>query len=273
MADTNPAADDHLAQVVSSFASAPDQRAREVMQAAVCHLHEFAREVGLTREEWASGIAFLTAVGQRCDEVRQEFVLLSDTLGLSMLLEILADQPAPGATEATVLGPFYVDGAPERSFGESIVDDPATGGDPLVLCGAVRDLDGAPVAGATIDVWQVQPNGLYDIEEDPARRNLRGRFRTGRDGGYELRTVRPVDYTVPHDGPVGAMLRAAGRAVWRPAHIHLKVSAAGFAPLVTHVFDEESPRLREDVVFGVRHSIVARLGGPECRFDIALAPA
>lgn len=260
---------EHSRQVCATFAGA-EPRIAEVMQAAVRHLSAFVEEVGLTREEWRAGIDFLTAVGQKCEGDRQEFILLSDTLGVSMLLEMVNDQPAPGATEPTVLGPFYIPGAAARSFGESIVDDPSTGGEPLVLEGAVRDLDGRPVAGATIDVWQVQPNRRYDIEEDGQKRNLRGVFTSAADGRYQVRTVRPVDYTVPDDGPVGDMLRVAGRDAWRPAHIHLMVRAAGFRPLVTHVFDQASPWLGQDAVFGVRESIIAPMDDGSCHFDLVV---
>ena len=259
--------EEHRRQVCESFAGAADARTAQIMTAAVEHLHAFVQEVGLTREEWMAGIRFLTAVGQRCDEVRQEFILLSDTLGVSMLLELVDGSPAPGATEPTVLGPFHVPGAPHRRFGDSIVDDPSTGGEPLVLGGTVRDLDGRPVPGATLDIWQVQPNGLYDIEEDPGRRNLRGVFLADGEGRFEVRTVRPVDYTIPHDGPVGEMLRAAGREPWRPAHIHMAVDAPGYKKLVTHVFDRASRHLGADAVFGVRPSILASMDGGECRFD------
>ena len=262
--------DEHLRQVCDAFGRAASPRTAEVLAAAVRHLHAFVEEVGLTRTEWLTGINFLTAVGKNCDEVRQEFILLSDALGVSMLVEMVNEQPAPGATEPTVLGPFYVEGAPVRSFGESIVDDPSTVGEPLVLHGTVTGLDGAPIPDATIDVWQVQPNGLYDIEEDRQKRNLRGVFRTRGDGRYELHTVRPVDYTIPDDGPVGEMLRVAGRHSWRPAHVHLMVGAPGFKTLVTHVFDEASPWLREDAVFGVRDSIVASMKDGNCRFDVVL---
>ncbi len=234
------------------------------------HLHAFVEEVGLTRSEWQIGIDFLTAVGHRCDEVRQEFILLSDILGVSMLMEMINEQPAAGAAEPTVLGPFYVDDAPPRSFGESIVDDPMTGGTPLVLRGTVMDLQGRPIPWATIDVWQVQPNGLYDIEEDRRKRNLRGLFVTDDHGRFDVRTVRPVDYTIPDDGPVGEMLRASGRPSWRPAHIHLKVASPGFKTLITHVFDEASPWLEEDAVFGVRPSNVTSMSDGDCRFDLVL---
>jgi catechol 1,2-dioxygenase len=262
---------EHLRQVCSTFARAPNQRASTILLAAVRHLHAFAEEVGLTRSEWQAGIEFLTVVGHKCDGVRQEFVLLSDTFGLSMLVEMINERAADGATEPTVLGPFYIEEAPSRSFGDSIVDDPLTGGTPLVLQGTVKDLDGHPIPQATIEVWQVQPNGLYDVEEDVRKRNLRGLFATGEDGRYEIRTVRPVDYTIPDDGPVGEMLRATGRLSWRPAHVHLKVASPGFKTLVTHVFDEASPWLDQDAVFGVRKSIVAGMSDGVCSFDLALA--
>jgi protocatechuate 3,4-dioxygenase beta subunit len=262
--------EEHRRRVCATFDQAANARTAEVLAAAVRHLHAFVEEVGLTREEWLTGIEFLTAVGQRCDDVRQEFILLSDTLGVSMLLEMVNEQPVAGATEPTVLGPFYVEGAPPRAFGDSIVDDPATAGEPLLLHGTVSDLDGRPIPNATIDVWQVQPNGLYDIEEDPHKRNLRGFFHTGPDGRYEIRTLRPVDYTIPDDGPVGEMLRVAGRESWRPAHIHLIVGAPGFKRLVTHVFDQSSAWLDQDAVFGVRHSIVASMDEGDCLFDVVL---
>jgi catechol 1,2-dioxygenase len=264
----NPA--QHCLDVCSAFGQAADPRMTEVMEAAVRHLHAFVEEVGLTREEWLAGINFLTEVGKNCDDVRQEFVLLSDTLGVSMLVEMVNEQPAPGSTEPTVLGPFYVEGALPRAFGDSIVDDPSTGGEPLVLHGTLTDLDGHPIPEATIEVWQVQPNGLYDIEENPQKRNLRGVFRTRGDGTYEVRTVRPVDYTIPDDGPVGAMLRTAGRKPWRPAHVHLMVRAPGYKPLVTHAFDAGSPWLSEDAVFGVRGSIIAPMDDGDCQFDLVI---
>lgn len=262
---------EHTEQVCSSFGPG-DARLTELMRAAVRHLHAFAEEVQLTREEWLAGIRFLTAVGQRSDDARQEFILLSDTLGLSMLLEMLQAPPAPGATEPTVLGPFYVADSPEYEDGQSIVADPHTGGDALTVVGTVRDTAGCPLGGATVDVWQVQPNGRYDIEDDPSARNLRARLRTGGDGAFRFTTVRPVDYTIPDDGPVGTMLRASGRHPWRPAHIHFAVSAEGYQPLVTHLFDAASPYLESDTVFAVRPSLVTDMAAPTCTLEFVLQP-
>jgi hydroxyquinol 1,2-dioxygenase len=264
-------ADDHLAQVLASFDGAPDPRAREILQAAVRHLHAFVTEIRLTREEWAGAIAFLTAVGQKCDETRQEFILLSDTLGVSMLVEMLNQQASPGCTEPTVLGPFYVEGAPARANGETIAIDPQEG-EPLVLTGEVRSIDGTPLAGATLDIWQVQPSGLYDVQEYGEKRNLRGLFTTDDNGHYRVGCVRPVDYCIPDDGPVGKMLRAGGREAWRPAHIHLIVRAEGHKPLITHVFDAASRRLNSDAVFGTRPSLVVDMSSAIARFDVVLEP-
>jgi len=263
---------EHTEQVVASFGGG-DDRLAEVLRAAVRHLHAFAEEVQLTREEWMAGIQFLTAVGQRCNEVRQEFILLSDTLGLSMLLEMLQAPPEPGATEPTVLGPFYVDESPARENGGSIVADPDTGGEALTVNGSVCDTAGRPVGGARVEVWQVQPNGHYDVEEGPEKRNLRASLRTGEDGGFRFTTVRPIDYTVPYDGPVGVMLEASGRHPWRPAHIHFKVTAPGHQPLVTHLFDSTSPYLDSDVVFAVRPSLIVDMAGGECTAEFVLEPA
>ena len=265
---TTPA--EHLAQVQASFEAAADPRLAEIMRAAVAHLHAFVEEVGLTRDEWFAGIDFLTRVGQTCDDERQETILLSDTLGVSMLVEMLNDAGSPGTTEPTVFGPFHVDGAPERALGASIVDTDI-GGEPLLVHGTVRNPRGAPLAGARLDVWQTAPNGLYDVQDpgQPAM-NLRGIFTTGDDGAYSFRTVRPVAYPIPGDGPTGEMLRATGRHNWRPAHIHFMVTATGHEPVITHVFDRTSEHLGSDAVFGVRDSLVIDMDGGEATFDPVL---
>jgi catechol 1,2-dioxygenase len=261
---------EHLAEVQATF-NPDNPRVAEIMKAAVKHLHAFVEEVKLTREEWFAGIQFLTAVGQKCDDVRQEFILLSDTLGVSMLVEMINQDAADGTTEPTVFGPFHVDGVPERGFGDSIIDvDDA--GEPLVLRGTVKNLDGEPIAGAKVDIWEVGSNGLYDVQDTAMEGglNLRGLFTTDDRGRYEVRTVRPVDYTIPEDGPVGKMLRATGRHAWRPAHIHVVASAPGYKTVTTHAFDTKSAYLDSDAVFGVRRSLAVDMDGGEAVFDVVL---
>ncbi|HUZ56146.1 MAG TPA: dioxygenase [Streptosporangiaceae bacterium] len=271
---------DLTGQVLAAYAGTPDPRLRELLTALIAHLHAFAAETRLTPQEWLAGIEFLTATGQKCDAERQEFILLSDILGLSSLVaEINA---ASDATEPTVLGPFYRPGAPERAMGEQI--GRPQDGSPALIRGQVTNVAGAPVAGATLDVWQGSGNGLYDIQ-DPQQPpfNLRGVFVTGPDGRYEFRAVRPVSYPVPTDGPVGDLLRSAARHRWRAAHIHAIVSAPGYQSVTTHIFDADNPYLDSDAVFGVRDSLVRqfRAAGPDdpsdvsfvAEMDFALAPA
>jgi catechol 1,2-dioxygenase len=245
-------------EVVARLEATPDDRLREVMTALVRHLHEFATEVRLTENEWFAAIRFLTATGQISDDVRQEFILLSDTLGLSSLVDLINHGDVDSAaTEPTILGPFYAPGSPERAFGASMVeyDD---GGEPAVLRGTVRDGAGTPIVGAKLDVWQNAATGFYAVQQPDVQgaTNLRGVYTTDEHGRYEIRTVRPVPYPIPHDGPVGRLLRDTGRHPWRAAHVHAKVSAPGFVPLTTHLFDRESDYLDSDTVFGVKPSLV-----------------
>jgi len=272
-------------EVVARLEATPDPRLREIMQAAVRHLHAFAKEVRLTDEEWFAGIRFLTATGHMCDEVRQEFILLSDTLGLSTLVDAMnhshVDELFAGqaATDSTILGPFYVPDSPWREFGESMVEFDC-GGERSVLRGRVTDQQGDPIAGAVLDAWQNAANMFYAVQQpqvQPAT-NLRGRYRTDDQGRYEIRAVRPTDYPIPADGPVGGLLRATGRHEWRAGHMHLIVSADGFEPLTTHVFDSESAYLRTDTVFGVKDSLIGEYvldaeGLRACEFDFVLARA
>jgi len=248
-------------EVLQAYAGTPDPRLRELLSALIRHLHAFATETGLTTQEWMAGIEFLTAVGHKCDPRRQEFILLSDVLGLSSLVEAI--NAADGATEPTVLGPFYLPGAPRREMGEQI--GRMLDGEPTLIRGRVTDTAGKPLAGARLDVWQGNSNGLYDIQ-DPAQPefNLRGVFSTGPDGGYSFRTIRPVSYPVPIDGPVGEVFRASGRHNWRAAHVHAIVSAPGHKPVTTHIFDSQNQYLDSDAVFGVRDSLIQefRLAGP-----------
>jgi protocatechuate 3,4-dioxygenase beta subunit len=243
------------AQVMARFDSCPDPRLREIMRALVAHLHGFVTEVGLTEAEWAAAIGELTATGHITDERRQEFILWSDTLGVSMLVDALAHPAPDGATESTVLGPFYVAGSPLRPYGADIAEQEA--GVPAWVHGRVLDLDGAPIAGAELDVWQNGDNRLYAVQDPGApEKHLRGRFSTRGNGSYAFLAVRPVPYTIPDDGPVGGMLAAAGRHPWRPAHIHLILRADGYAPVTTHIFDRESAYLDSDAVFAVKPSLL-----------------
>src|SRR5919204_1319183 len=224
---------DITAAAIASFDSCPDPRLRQIMQALVRHLHAFAMEVQLSDDEWATAIQILTDTGHITDERRQEFILWSDALGLSMLVDALAHPSADGATASTVLGPFWAEGSPLRDYGEPIFDSAA--GEPAWVHGHVRDLDGVPIAGAEIDVWQNDATLLYGVQDpDAPEAHLRGRFRTRDDGSYAFLGVRPVPYPIPDDGPVGGMLTATGRHPWRPAHIHMIVSAAGYETLTTH---------------------------------------
>src|SRR5690349_11426721 len=239
------------AAAINSFASCPDARTRTLLQALTMHLHALVSETRLTRDEWEQAIRILTETGDLTNEHRQEFILWSDVLGISMLVDALAVDRPPGAAESTVVGPFWAVGSPLRGYGESIVEGP--GGDALWVSGRVLAVDGEPIAGAEVDVWQNGVNRLYAVQDpDAPEAHLRGRFLTGREGEYAFRAIRPTPYPIPDDGPVGAMLDSARRHPWRPAHVHVAVTADGFAPLATHIFDAESEYLDSDAVFAVK---------------------
>ena len=242
--------------VLERISDCPSPRLKQVMIALIEHLHEFAREVVLTPEEWKAGIDFLTAAGHVTDEKRQEFILLSDTLGLSALVDIVQNRSRSGkATESSLLGPFYRNGAPELPLNASIAGN--TPGEPILIYGQVRSADGKPIAGASLDVWQAAPNGLYDLQdENQPGMNLRGRFRTDHNGRFRFQSVKPSSYPIPFDGPVGTMLRALGRHPYRPAHIHFIVTAPGYASLITALYITGDPYLDSDAVFGSRESLV-----------------
>lgn len=243
-------------EVVARFGATPDDRLRLLMQRLVAHLHAFAVETALTREEWMSAVEFLTAVGQCCTPARQEMILLSDVLGLSMVVDALSHDADGSTTESTVLGPFYVSGSPWRAMGSSI-DEDGRSGEPALVSGTVRSTDGRPIGGAVLDVWQNASNGRYAVQDSgQSPDNLRGRFRTGEDGRFSFWAVRPTDYAIADDGPVGSLLRATGRHPWRPAHLHLIVSADGHEAVSTHLFDDASAYLDSDAVFGVKESLV-----------------
>jgi hydroxyquinol 1,2-dioxygenase len=244
-----------LNDVLDRMAGTPDPRLLEIMTALVTHLHAFALEVRLTEAEWAAGIELLTEIGQICDDRRQEFILASDTLGLSTLVDLIAHDPSSGATESTVLGPFYLAGSPDRPNGSSTAERPS--GDPAYVRGHVLDPAGHPIAGARVDVWQNGADMLYSGQDpDAPPHNLRGVFTTEADGSFSFLGVRPVDYPIPADGPVGRLLAATGRHPWRAAHLHLIVSAEGFRTVTTHLFDDGSRYLDSDAVFGVKSSLI-----------------
>lgn len=248
-----------LAEAVKdSFSRTEDERLREILLSLTEHVHAFARDIELTFEEWKQAVDFLTATGQKCTDVRQEFILLSDVLGLSMLVETMNDAHMPEATESTVLGPFHVVGSPRRELGENT--SPHSDGPICVVHGTVRDDRGNIVPGATLDVWQANPNGFYDVQQpgEQPQGNGRGRYTADADGGFWFTTVVPAHYPIPTDGPVGSLLEATGRHAYRPAHIHFIVDAPGHRELTTHIFVEGSEYIDSDAVFAVKDGLIRR---------------
>ncbi|WP_250853554.1 dioxygenase family protein [Streptomyces rhizosphaericus] len=258
MAAAMSAVDDLGRQVRSSFGGSDNDRFRVLLQSLTAHLHAFLRENDVTVEEWYAGVDFLTRTGQTCSKTRQEFVLLSDVLGASMLVEMLAEMRAEGAgaTERTVLGPFHMTTSPERELGSSTAR--VAGGERLLVYGRVSDTAGAAIPSATIDVWQADGEGYYDVQlPDVVPPGIgRGLFTTNSTGWFYFETVAPAPYPIPSDGPVGDLLASASRPVYRPAHIHFQVTAAGCRELTTHIFLADSPHLDSDAVFAVRPSLV-----------------
>lgn len=272
------------AAALERLANAPNARTREIMTSLIRHLHGFVRETALTPAEWKTGIDFLTAVGHLTDDRRQEFVLLSDTLGVSAMVDLVRHRHLRRGTASSLLGPFYRAGAPELARGASIAG--TTRGEPIKIRGRVTDGNGRAIPGAVLDVWQAAPNGKYDIQEDdPTKMNLRGRFIADADGRYEFRSVKPRSYPVPDDGPVGVLLRAQGRHPYRPAHIHFIVTAEGYEPLITALYIAGDAYIESDAVFGAKPSLTvgyrrndAANGDPAeppemIESDFALAPA
>jgi hydroxyquinol 1,2-dioxygenase len=253
---------DFAQAVIERMADCKDARFQQVMSSLVKHAHAFMREVDLTPEEWIAGIQFLTETGQKCDERRQEFILLSDTLGLSMLVVALAQargakaleaQPGDRPTEATVQGPFFWPGAPQVELGADIGE--GYPGEPTLYHGRVTDTGGKPIAGCVMDVWSGDSEGLYDMQKGDAM-SLRAQLKTDHDGNYRFWSIKPTFYPVPGDGPVGRMLERMGRHLNRPGHMHMMLEAPGHEKLVTHLFVKDSPFLDSDAVFGVRNSLV-----------------
>ncbi|OJF92340.1 intradiol ring-cleavage dioxygenase [Pararhizobium antarcticum] len=242
--------------VTGRNSGASDARLKQVMEVVTRKLHEAVKEIEPTQDEWMQAILFLTRTGQMCNEWRQEFILLSDVLGVSMLVDAINNRKPSGASESTVLGPFHVDGAPELEMGANICLDAK--GEDMFIQGRILDTKGHPIADAVIDVWQANDEGFYDVQQQGIQPdfNLRGVFRTGADGRYWFRAVKPKYYPIPDDGPVGKMLGQLGRHPYRPAHLHYIIKAEGFEALVTHIFDPDDPYINSDAVFGVKESLL-----------------
>ena len=243
-------------EALSQMAATKNPRLKQIAEAAVRHLHAFAREVDLTPEEWLTGIQFMTAVGQACTPLRQEVILLSDVLGLSAVVNALHDRKARElGSQSSLLGPFFREGAPVMPAGAQIVEKPTEPG--IVVYGKVTNNDGTPVQGALIQVWQTSERGLYDLQErDGEAMDMRGVFRTDSGGNYHFRTVRPLGYSIPMDGPVGALVHRQNRHGMRPSHIHCLISAEGHRELVTALYFGDDPYIDSDTVFGVSRSLV-----------------
>lgn len=245
------------AVVIGRIGPEASPRLKTVMSAAIRHLHAFVKEVEPTQAEWEQAIGFLTETGHMCNEWRQEFILLSDILGVSMLVDAINNRKPSGATETTVLGPFHVSDAPRYEHGANICLDGK--GEPLLVTGRVTDTDGKPIAGAMLDVWQANDEGFYDVQQKGVQpdMNLRGVFTTDADGRYWFRSVKPRYYPIPDDGPVGQLLGHMGRHPYRPAHIHFIVGADGYESITTHIFTPDCPYLETDAVFGVKADLIA----------------
>ncbi len=251
---------DLTAEVIRSFAATPNPRLKLIMEETVTALHDLVRRTNLTFEEWSQAIDFLTRTGQICTPLRQEFILLSDVLGVSMLVDAVNHREREGATQTTVLGPFYVGEHRPMPHGTDI--SKGIDGEPMFVQSRVTDLDGKPLAGAEIDVWHADDDGFYDSQKpeyDKQGPSLRARFVADADGRFSFRTILPCSYPIPSDGPVGALIAAANRHPMRPAHVHFLVKAEGYEPLITHVFLEGDEYLRSDAVFGVKDELIASI--------------
>jgi protocatechuate 3,4-dioxygenase beta subunit len=254
--------------VIASLGGAQNERFKEIMSGLVNHLHAFIQEVNLTEAEWLAGIQFLTAVGQKCDDRRQEFILLSDTLGATTMKDLINNRKPPGVTEYTILGPFHRSDAPQFRLHENIAA--GISGEPVIMQGRVLAPDGSPIPNAALDVWQSDAEGFYDLQRPEIKETaLRGIFHTDAEGYYRFQTIKPAPYPIPNDGPVGEMLAAMGRHPYRPAHVHFIISAVGYKPVTTELFVEGDPYLDSDAVFGVRESLVVPFVRNDSKDEVA----
>lgn len=271
--------EDSVDAVNARIAETANPRIKRVMGSLIAHLHHFIKEVELTEDEWKTAINFLTRTGQISSDKRQEFILLSDALGISMLVDAVNHRRPDNATENTVFGPFHVENAPILPLGTNISLD--SRGETCFFEGRVVDLQGKPIVGAIVDVWSDNDEGFYDVQQPGIQPewNNRGRFITGEEGYYCFRGIKPVPYPIPDDGPVGDMLKALGRHPWRPAHTHFRVSADHYQRIVTHIFVEGSQYLDSDAVFGVKSSLIQHFEETptgdtkwRTRFDFVMTP-
>jgi protocatechuate 3,4-dioxygenase beta subunit len=263
-------------EVLGRIRKTRDERLKQVMTSFIRHLHSFVRDVKPTPEEWMTGIQFLTETGRWCTGKRQEYILMSDTLGVSMLVDALNYAAGKGATQSTVLGPFHREQAPDYPLGGNVSKNGAADGEACEVSGSVRDIKGKPVAGARLDIWEGAADGLYDSQKGDEM-NLRGVFRTDAQGKFHFRCVTPTHYPVPHDGPVGKMLTATGRHPMRPPHLHFWITARGYKPLITHLFVKGGKYLDSDAVFGVKPELIidfkkGKDGLTRARYDFVLMP-
>jgi hydroxyquinol 1,2-dioxygenase len=239
---------------IERWSNIPDPRLRETMMALVKHLHAFVREVEPTQQEWFAAIQWLTRVGQKCDDKRQEFILCSDVLGVSMLVDAINNRLATGATPTTVEGPFHIPDSPELAIGENMAE--GAPGTPCFVVGTVRDTEGRPVGGAALDIWQTDGEGLYEAQREVTEPWMRALYRSNPDGSYVVRTVAPIGYTIPMDGPLGELMSKTNISHMRPAHIHFHMHAPGFHPVTTHLFQRGDQYIENDVVFGVKEPLI-----------------